>query len=159
MSREELADKVLEVCDKSQNYKIEAIATALNALIAGTGLDYYEVMAIIKQKLMQKFIDNPEKVEVEFSKTEEDIIHDRADLVEKGEYVDPSKYFKFIAYYDIFIYGEEGQIIKLEDANVIFLARGLAAAKCVAFYHLSQMCLAEGFGVRSIIFKKIEQVE
>ena len=74
------------------------------------------------------------------------------EVIKQDVPIDHTEFNKYIATFDIVLFGLDDTLIKLENASCIFLAKDIMTAKYRSCFEMFQTCLLEGMPVKSMDF-------
>jgi hypothetical protein len=77
------------------------------------------------------------------------------EVIKQDTMIDHTEFKKYIAFFDIVLFGIDNQYIKLDKASCIFLAKDDDTAKYRSCFEMFQTCLLEGMPVKSMEFVSV----
>jgi hypothetical protein len=77
------------------------------------------------------------------------------EIIKQDSPIDHTEFKKYIATFDIILFGVDDKLIKLDKASCLFLAKNDETAKYRSCYEMFQTCLLEGMPIKSMDFVSV----
>jgi len=90
-----------------------------------------------------------------FMETTNDTDNDIIEIIKQDSPIDHTEFKKYIATFDIILFGVDDKLIKLDKASCLFLAKNDETAKYRSCYEMFQTCLLEGMPIKSMDFVSV----